>query len=236
MPMVPLSIVLAAPMILVGVWLAADSEGRRRAPWLIAFLWIFAAHLTLIGTRYGYEVAWLIRLQPISGALVPPLAWLVFRNPNPGLATSVHLFGPVTLAFVAFACVDWIDVGLAVITFFYAGLLLRLGAKGDDGLPWAPVRQGPALLTGLWTVIAILVLSGATDVVVVVDVLTTGGAHLETIAGRATIVGALIFVPSLWLALNRRTPASAPVTIEPSWTGSTSCLGGTTCTAIPISA
>ena len=163
----------------------------------------------MIGTRYGYEVAWLVRVQPISGGLVPPLAWLAFRNPRLSPAVAVHLIGPVVLTVVAFALVDLIDVGLAVVTFFYAGLLLRLGVRGDDGLPWIPVRHGPALLTGLWAVVAILVLSGATDVVVVVDVLTTGGANLDTIAGRAAIVGALIFVPGLWLALRRQRSTGA---------------------------
>ena len=47
---------------------------------LVSFLGLLAFQAFLIGTRFGYQVEWLREIQPITASMIPPLAYLSFRE------------------------------------------------------------------------------------------------------------------------------------------------------------
>lgn len=189
MLMIPLPFLPAAALMALTVWLAVRYPEPLRAPWLIAFLCSLALQFVLLGARYGYGLDHVLAIQHLTGVLIPPLAYLAFRNPPLSVRVAPHIL-PLAIMWLAVHFATYlVDTVLAVITFGYAAALIATGLSGNETLSWAPLRHGQILRMGLWATAVTLVLSGVTDSIVAVDFLTTGGAHTKTIAAGASLAG-----------------------------------------------
>ncbi len=206
MLMIPLTFLFALPLLGLAVWLGTRYWQTAQAPWLVAFLALLAVHLGLIGVRYGYDVDSLLYVRPYTGVMVPPLAWLAFRNPKPAPGLLLHLLPLVGMWLLATLAPHFIDSFLAAITFGYALFLVGWGAKDPAALSWAPLRHGPALRWGLWASVTTLVLSGATDAIIALDLFATGGANTESIAAGASLLASALVLFALWFLWRAKRP------------------------------
>lgn len=171
------------------------------APWLIAFLSILALQFVLLGTRYGYRVDGVLMVQHLTGAAIPPLAFLAFSNPQPPSRLVVHILPVVIMGLITYFAIHLLDAVLALITLGYAGLLAGASIRDDGFLSWAPLRYEPQLKSGLWVTVATLVLSGSTDAVISTDYLFAGGVRTETIAAAASLAGLVLLAWSIFVFL-----------------------------------
>ena len=191
MLMIPLPFVvaLAAAVFLVREWLIDDS-GQRRG-WFVAFLALLVFQEVLIGLRFGYGVEWLREIQPLTAALLPPLAYLGFRRPPMTPAVTFHLLPLALIVVVLVVFRDFLDTVLAFNHLFYLIALARMGWQGSDALDWVEIRRVNAVLLLLWLVCGVLVISGLADAVIAYDFWTTSGANTSRIVGW---LSAIVFV------------------------------------------
>lgn len=189
MLMIPSHFLPAAALITLAVWLAIRYPEPLRAPWLIAFLCSLALQLVLLGGRYGYGLDHVLAFQHLTGVLIPPLAYLAFKNPPFSVRVVAHIPPLAAMLVVVHFATYLVDTVLALITFGYAAVLFATGLGDTESLSWAPLRHGQVLRMGLWASVVTLVFSGVTDSIVAVDFLITGGAHTNTIAAGASFAG-----------------------------------------------
>lgn len=108
-----------------------EAPGSRR--YLLAFLCLYAVQGMIIGLRFGYGVEPLMLVQPVTAAIMPPLAYLAFRalSSTPVIKPWPHVLPPLLLAIgVAFA--PWLVDPLLLVTFLgYAVAIWRLTVQDE---------------------------------------------------------------------------------------------------------
>jgi len=211
MLMIPLPFVIA---LFVATFALFEWFGRgfaRRGGWLFAFLGILILQEILIGLRFGYGFEALRLIQPLSAALLAPLAYLSFRRPAPSLGLLLHLLplGAVVLTVILY--LSALDVVLAFCSLVYAALLARLGMGGADALAWMEVSRARAVVGLLWAVVAVLVFSSVTDAAIAYDFWLTQGENTGRIAGWISAIALVLFGALLvWMTVRARpTPPPA---------------------------
>lgn len=210
--MIPMPFVLALIVLFFLVLEVMNRGTAQRNLWMIAFLALLFFQEVLIGLRFGYGVEGLRRVQPLSAALIPPLAYLGFRRPELGWGRAVHLWplAGVLLALLAF--LPALDLVLALGNLFYGALLVRLALQGVDRLGWVETHRTVPVMLLMWLICVVLLLSGLADGVIALDFWITEGRNTGQIAGLATLVG-LVFcaLGGVFVALRgrRRAPAQA---------------------------
>ena len=215
MLMIPLPFLPAAALMALAVWLGVRYPEPLRAHWLIAFLCSLALQFILLGARYGYGLDHIRAIQHLTGVLIPPLAYLAFKNPPFSARVAAHILPLAVMWLVVHFATSLVDTVLALITFGYAAALVATGLSGSETLSWAPLRHDQILKMGLWATVVTLVLSGVTDSIVAVDFLTTGGAHTKTIASAASLVGiALLALGLVYFLRSGRRKQSAESSAE----------------------
>jgi AraC-like DNA-binding protein len=189
MLMIPLPFVLAmfVAAFLCFEWLAR--AGAQRGGWLLAFLALLVFQEVLVGLRFGYGVEWLRMVQPLSAALLPPLAYLSFRRPALRASILVHLLPMAGVLFAISAMPGLMDTVLAAGNLFYAAALIRMGLRGADGFGWAETHRTTSVMLLLWLICGVLLLSGLADAAIAYDFRITQGDNTGLIAGWTTAIG-----------------------------------------------
>ncbi|MEM6303531.1 MAG: AraC family transcriptional regulator [Pseudomonadota bacterium] len=211
--MVPLPFVIALLAAIFAVYEALTRGLERRSGWFLAFLGLICAQQILVGLRFGYGVDSLRLVQALSATFLPPLAYLAFRRPALGPAQLVHLL-PLLAGALALVCfIDALDPVLALTNLIYAVLLIRLGLGGSDALGWVETHRGRAVLTLLWLVAAVQMITFVADVVIAVDFVMTDGRNTLRILSWMTVLGLLAgllgYTAVTWMAKRARaTPES----------------------------
>lgn len=147
---------------------------RDERPWPFAWLILACAiQGVVVSLNQHYGLTLFGRIQPVTAALIPPLAWITFQ------VTAISAFAPtrdlphlLMPAFVAF-CMVFAPQALDVVitTGFVAyGVALLIMLNGKDGnLPLPRLESGdrPSLI---WRVIALsLIVSALSDGLIVLD-------------------------------------------------------------------
>ena len=192
MIMIPLPFVFAAISLIVFFReLLSNREGERKH-WFLWFLAALTFQEILIGVRFGYGLDWLREIQPVTAATLPPLAYFSFSRPTDKTGILMTTI-PVALALLSISILpDLLDGFLAVNNLLFAILLARLGMKGSDALGWVKIDHSRQVLTLLWLVCAVLVVSGITDLAISYDFFKTDGKNTSSIAGSASLIGIVI--------------------------------------------
>lgn len=165
------------------------TEPAQRNTMFIAFLTLLAFQAFLIGTRFGYQIEWLREIQPITASMLPPLAYLSFREKLELPKGLIHALPLVAVGLILLTSIGLLDVFLAANNVFYACALALIGLRGSDGLAWAEINRIPSLLLTLWVIVVLLFFSGIADGVIGLDFWLTGGANTGSIVGNASISG-----------------------------------------------
>ena len=178
-------------------------RGNTRNYWMISFLVALSIQEFVIGTRFGYGLIEMQRIQPFIAAVVPPLAYLSFRKPKMRKSLWVHLVPIISVSLSIMFLIDALDAILAANNFLYVVLLILIGLKGSDGLDWVPFDRLRTLRIVLWLIVILLVFSGLADALISLDFQTSNGANTSRIVGAAsaigfTVVGGVFLFLSKW--------------------------------------
>jgi AraC-like DNA-binding protein len=211
MLMIPLTYVFA--VFSLGVAVLVWRGQTPRWGWAVGFLVMFAFQEILVGTRFGYGWDGLLRVQPLTAALIPPLGYLAFRRPVFGWPVALHLLPLLAVCVSIPLWVEAMDLSLGIATLIYVGLLIRLGLRGSDGLAWVNMNNAQIAVALIWVMAAVLFVSGLTDVVISYDFFATSGANTGRIAGFAS-TGSLLVLVLLWVLFLRRKSEPVPQNTE----------------------
>ena len=198
MPMIPLPFALAAALLFFLVREVERTERSALNWFFVAFLSLLIFQLVLIGARFGYGYESLILIQPLTAALIPSLAYLSFLNPaherrSERWKIGIHVLPLVCIVATTTFARDFIDLSLGAFALLYASALTHLGLRGQDAMPWVELNRSDHLYRALWLTVGLLILSGVTDVLIGFDFWSTDGANTASIAGKASIVGSIVF-------------------------------------------
>ena len=211
MIMIPLPFIITAAALFVFYREWVGTEPQRRNVWFLLFLTILAIQEALIGVRFGYAQEWLREIQPITAAMLPPLAYLSFKRPSPSIGTMLLILSSATAILLALFALELLDTFLAANNLFYAAALASLGLGGSDALGWVKIGRERLVHGLLWLVCGLLIISGMTDIVISYDFWATSGTNTSNIAGWASMGGLLIAVIVITLVIlwNRQRDHSA---------------------------
>lgn len=179
MPALPIPMIVA--IILGFLFVRAMIRDERPLP----FAWLIlacAAQGVIISLSQHYDLTPFAKVQPVTAALIPPLAWITFQT------TAIRAFDPVrdlphmlTPSFVAF-CTAFVPQALDIVipivfaTYGIAVLIVVSRRAGDLPLPRLETGNRPGLI---WQAIALaLILSALSDGLIVLDQVL-GQGHLR---------------------------------------------------------
>ncbi len=210
MLMIPVTFLPAIILAFLAALFLVQYNKPIRAPWMIAFLISFALQLLLIGARHGYGVEAILAIQHITGVMVPPLAFLAFRNPKISSRLTIHLLPLLLVILTIMFAVDLLDALLAVITFGYAIALALALLKDEELLSWLPLRFEARFKTGAWLSVATLLHSATTDIIISADHLVLSGGRTTSIVWGASLAGLLLVTLGVAMFLRGRVSDSSP--------------------------
>lgn len=194
-----------------------ETSGSRR--YFFAFLILYALQGVIVGLHFGYGVKALAPIQPITAALMPPLAFLAFRAlvderlEQPWL----HVLPPLATGLAVGFLRDLVDPLLLVIFFGYGIALWRLTlSDGADVMAQASLpRMRPALRAARLTagLMLFFAISDA-SLAVYTNIYGSGDVPLAvTIMNLAAIAAVIVYYFSPDFSSAK--PAAASPSIEP---------------------
>ena len=172
MPMLPVPAFVA--FVLGYLALRAVLSGER--PLLVVFLAACAVQSLLVALVGGYGTLGLRPVLPVSAAVVPPLAWIAFRDAMvarpPPRAAAVHAAAPAFALFCRLFAPETIDVVVSLVFAGYGGaILLRLRGSADMPLARLDAGRVPALL---WQALGWALIASALGDVLIALAFATG--------------------------------------------------------------
>lgn len=140
---------------------------------------LYAVQSLLVSLRWGYEIegtaTYLILLAPV----LPAVAYLSYAA-LAGRLTAKRLWplGVIALNWLAFAVLPVLPDPLILMTYLGFGfLLLRLWSKGADTLVLSPINDAREIRFAMGLTGAALVLSGLTDIYLIIDFIQNDGRN-----------------------------------------------------------
>lgn len=218
MPTLPIPMIAA---LMLGFLLIALLRRDGRHGVLAMLLAACALQGMIISLAQHCQIAPFRQVQPITAAMIPPLAWLCFqitavrgvRWPQ----DAFHGIGPAFVLFCLFAAPAALDVAIpALFTGYGAAMLLAL-SKGADALPRMRLSAGD-MPAQVWRVIgASLIVSALSDgLIVATQIAGLSGWQPWIISivstGMLVVIGALTLSDSLAEPDTEPTPDPAPDT------------------------
>lgn len=192
MPAIPLPFVVSLLLVLLLARLVAQREPTLRPA--VVFVGACAALTVIVGLRWSFDARVLRFLQPIVASTLPPIAWACFSELSGAGRAGRRWVHALPVGVVAALSASWplwqppIDLVLAAVFFGYGFALLRIGSAGADGLPAARLSDTPRAQRATLVAGAMLVGSGAVDVLVAGDFGLYQGAHAATIVGLTNLL------------------------------------------------
>lgn len=170
---------------------------RQRISLLFGVLLAAAAMQgVVISLAQHYEAGIFRMVQPVTAAVIPPLAWITFQGSAVRkLKLSrdwVHVIGPLFILFCLFFVPAQLDFAIPALFVAYGAAMLLTLAKGVDALPFVRLESGdlPRLI---WQVIGFsLIASAASDVLIILSQMVGLSAWQPWIIAISTTVMLLI--------------------------------------------
>lgn len=175
MPMLPIPAFVA----LVLAYLAARtflSDGR---PFLVVFLAACALQSFLVTLVGGYDLEWLRPVLPVSATVIPPLAWITFRdalvNRMPLRTMAFHGAAPAFTLFCRIFAPETTDFVVPLVFAGYGGaILIRLRDSSDMPLARLEAGRVPAVI---WQVLGWAMIASALSDVLIAVAFATGNEN-----------------------------------------------------------
>ncbi len=218
MPMIPLSVVIAAVM---GYYLLNElTRPDPRNHFACAFLLLLTIQLSMAGLRFGYGIEEVKIIYPLTASLIGPLAFLSFQNPTTVGTTkswslAMHLIPFLVIGYLTITASNIIDPMLGLITLGYGIALIVLGLTEKDIFPWVDFNRREYIYRALWCVAVLAIVSAMTDFVITYDNWHSSGINIPSIVGWTSILVVVLFVAFIiWLktgAIQLETASQKPV-------------------------
>ncbi|MCO5732643.1 AraC family transcriptional regulator [Rhizobium sp. SSA_523] len=191
-----------------------DVPGSRR--YLNAFLCLYAVQGMIIGLRFGYDVRPLSLVQPVTAAIMPPLAYLTFRamSSAPVARPWPHALPPLLLALgVAFAPFV-VDALLLLIFLGYAGAIWQLTRRED--MTEAALQKTSVTVRAARVTALLLAFFALTDALLASFTFVYGNAYVP-MAVTGMNIGAIVIVSLYywWPERAMEEKAAAPAAAAP---------------------
>lgn len=170
---------------------------RGQANPLILLLTLCALQSLIIALNQHYGVAVMRIVQPLVASLIPPAAWIAFRNQT-SCADVLHVLGPLATAAALIVSPQFLDVLLPGLFVLYGGLILLSAKDGGDAQPDALLASGD-LPSRIWFVIGVALIASALSDGMIVATQVMGHPELRPwiisvfSVGNLLIIGALSF-------------------------------------------
>jgi AraC-like DNA-binding protein len=197
---IPLPFLVGLVVVLVLHRSLKGVEEPRCRLYFLAFFTLYALQGLIVGLHFGYGLEALGKLQPVTAALMPPLAYLSFRSLTdaPSAAPWRHLAGPVAVIAVLLVAPVLLDPLLLALFVFYGLLLWRLTRSGSETMTQASLeRMRPALQAARLTA-ALMFFFGLSDAVLAVY---TGFAGAGAVPVAVTLMNIVTMAMVLAFAL-----------------------------------
>lgn len=214
MPTFPIPIFVACVLGFVGLRLWQQSG---RASLLVFLLMLCAVQSLIIALSQHYGVASMRIVQPLMASLIPPAAWLAYRNQT-SRKEAVHALGPLIVLAAMLVSPQFLDVFLPGLFFIY-GLFIVVSTKaGTDILPNTLLASAD-LPARVWASIGIaLVASALCDVLIVTSQMAGYTGFRPWIisvfsTGNLLVIGALSSSPHLQNVVDEDIDKASPVQV-----------------------
>ncbi|WVX51597.1 hypothetical protein ROLI_046990 (plasmid) [Roseobacter fucihabitans] len=171
MPMLPIPAFVA--LVLGYLALRTFLSGGR--PFLVAFLTACTLQSGLVTLVVGYSVEGLRPVLPVSATIVPPLAWVTFRDALVSRISlrvmSAHGTAPAFALFCRVFAPETTDFVVPLVFAGYGGAIL-IQLRGASDMPLARLDAG-RVPTAIWQVLGwALIASAASDVLIALAFVT----------------------------------------------------------------
>lgn len=193
---------------------------RKQASLLLFLLALCAVQSLIIalGQHYGLTIMRIV--QPLVASLIPPAAWIAYRN-QISRADAIHLLGPLTAVAALLISPQFLDVLLPGLFVVYGVLILLSSKDGADTQPNSLLASGD-LPARMWFVIGVVLFASALSDVLIVGAQLAGYPDLRPwiisifSVGNLLIIGVLGFSPHLQTVADEGTEeASEPQVVDP---------------------
>lgn len=167
MPVLPIPMIVA---LLLAGFLVQRLLARETHPTLLALIALCGLQSALLALVQYYGVTVLRPVQPVMATVIPPVAWMAFRQASgegPALRNSLwHAVGPV-LAIACLVAQSWLlDILIPLSFAAYGTAMLLILARGEDSLLHSRLESGGTALLA-WRIVALsLLASAACDVLI----------------------------------------------------------------------
>lgn len=198
MPTFPIPVFVACVLGFAGVrlwWL------NRHAGPLVLLLMLCAAQSLIIALSQHYGVSAMRLVQPFMASLIPPVAWIAYRN-QLSSADVLHGLGPLAAIAALLVSPSFLDVLLPGLFVVYGVLILISAKDGADAQPDALLASGD-LPARIWLVIGAVLIASALSDLLIVAAQVAGHADLRPwiisvfSVGNLLVIGGLSFSPHL---------------------------------------
>lgn len=184
---------------------------------IAAVLVVCAGQAIVITLAQHYQLAGMIRVQPITAAFIPAISYLAFLNTAVRRVSLVgdwpHLLGPAFVAFCVFLVRDAVDFALLALFAGYGIAMFLKMRSGTDTLLRARLGAGDFSLL-VWRVIAgFLIVSAVVDVMIALAISAGFDSWRGTIVSLAYSIQLLAIGG---LSLSRAEPEDETDEQEPS--------------------
>jgi AraC-like DNA-binding protein len=199
--MLTLPIPLFAALLLGALALRAALRGGT-PPWLLALISAAALQGVVISGHLHYGFSFLAPAQPVTAAIIPPLAWLAYltvAGRGHHLRDLLHFALPIMVAGLVLAEPAFVDLAVFAAYFAYGGALLLTLSGGGDVLERTRLDSGDAALW-LWRGIGIALIASALTDAVIFGLMASGlGAWREGVVSLLS-AATLLFLGGISLS------------------------------------
>ena len=185
MPVLPIPMIIA---LVLFAFLAHRVLTRETHATLLALIAVCAVQGVIVSLVQYYGVTAIRSLQPLLASVIPPVAWLAFRQAAGGITGQrdlvIHSAGFVLALLCLLLQPLLLDLLIPTLFAGYGvAMMLRLG-RGEDSLPHSRLESG-AMSVLAWRIVALSLIASAVSDVVIAYYLAIGEK------------GVLLWVPSV---------------------------------------
>lgn len=196
---IPLPHVVA---LFIAVFLAAMARNgellkRENRPFMI-LIGVYAIQSILVGCHWGYGILAVLPFQAVLATLIPGLCWISFSSltRESGNWQARHIWPHLAPAVVTLALVLYqpalIDIFIILVFFIYGLLLLQLARRGPDGLVSSRLDGAIRSFRAMQITGVTLILSSASDTIISLDRIWSGGRYSGAVIAGASILSILL--------------------------------------------
>lgn len=166
----------------------AEAAGPRHI--FLAFILLYALQGMIVGLRFGYGIDALAPVQPVTAAMMPPLAFLAFRSLAGVLPKRpiLHAAPPVAVALSLVFLPGFVDALLLAIFFGYGLALYRLTLTGDEAAAEAALQRARPVLRVARLTAGLMLFFALSDGALAVYTAFYGHASVPAAVGLMNIV------------------------------------------------